>query len=137
MVKKIILDTNFLIICVDFGIDIIQEFERTLGKYELYIFDETISELEVLLNKNKGKLKQNIKIVISIIKHLKKTKDLKILSSKNHEYLDDLLVNFLKLDKDYFVATNDKELQKRVLDISLGVIYVRQKKYFNIKTRVV
>lgn len=130
---KIILDTNFLLTPLEFNIDIISEFDRVVGSYDLFMFEKSIFELKDLLKKSSGSFKRNIKIALKLIVHLQKTKGLKILSSKSDLYLDDLLVNFLKTNKDYLVATSDKELQKRVLKQGSSVLLIRQKKYLIIK----
>lgn len=131
--NKIIIDTNFLLAPLEFNIDIISEFDRVIGSYELFMFEKSILELQNLYEKSSGNFKRNIKLALKLIIHLQKTKGLKILSSKTDMYLDDLLVNFLKTNKDYIVATCDKELQKRVLSQGSSVLLVRQKKYLVVK----
>ena len=54
--KKIILDTNFLLIPSQFNVDIFTEIDRIcLFKYKLCVLDETINELNSIIEKQKGK----------------------------------------------------------------------------------
>ena len=60
MVRKIILDTNFLLIPVQFGVDIFSEFDRICNfKYELVVVPETVTELEGIIN-GKGSKKDKM-----------------------------------------------------------------------------
>ena len=107
---KVILDTNFLLSCLNFKIDFISEIERISNpNYELFIFEGTLKELE---GKKLGKL------ALEIIK----SKNIKIIKSKN-SYVDDDILN---LKDDYIIATNDKVLIKK---LKLPIIRIKQKKY--------
>ena len=45
--KKIILDTNFLLIPAQFKVDIFDEIDRIMiEKYQLFVLDKTIDELK-------------------------------------------------------------------------------------------
>ena len=56
--KKIILDTDFLIHCATAKIDYVVEIRKILDfKYELFIIDKTIDELDSLIERKKGKVK--------------------------------------------------------------------------------
>ena len=107
---KVILDTNFLLSCLNFKIDFISEIERILNPgSSLNIFEGTLKELE---GKKLGKL------ALEIIK----SKKMNIIKSKN-SYVDEDILN---LKGDYIIATNDKELIKK---LKLPIIRIKQKKY--------
>ena len=111
---KVILDTNFLLSCLNFKIDFISEIERILNPgYSLNIFEGTLNELK---EKKLGKL------ALDIIK----SKNIKIIKS-NNSYVDEDILN---LRGNYTIATNDKELIKR---LKLPVIRIKQKKYLIIE----
>tara|TARA_Y100000310_G_C20635738_1_gene791050 strand:- start:560 stop:910 length:351 start_codon:yes stop_codon:yes gene_type:complete len=99
---KIVLDTNFLISCLKFKIDFLGE----LRADELFIVDKTKAELEKLINGKIAKDKQRAKIVLALIKK----KKIKEIVSKPNETVDDTLSRLTG----YIIATQDKELKKRI-----------------------
>lgn len=114
---KIVLDTNFLLSCLEFKIDFISEIERIASfKHEFRIFEGTLKELE---NKKFGKLAADII----------KNKNIKVINSKN-SYVDK---DILSLNGDYVVATNDKNLIK---NLNLPIIRIKQKKYLVLEKNV-
>ena len=63
MKKKVIIDTNFLLIPGQFMVDIFTEIQRILDfPYELYVVGETITELNRLVTV--GKQKKTNKLLI-------------------------------------------------------------------------
>jgi len=108
--KKIILDTNFILSCLNFKIDFISEIKRILSfNYNLNIFKGTLKELE-------GKKLEKL------AKDIIKKQNIKVINSKN-SYVDE---DILSLKGDYIIATNDKKLIKK---LKLPVIRIKQKKY--------
>jgi len=123
--KRIIIDTNFLLVPYKFRVDIFSEFNRICNfKYKIYIFEQTINELRSIVENQSGKDKKAaqfaLKLIIlksiGIIKSEQKNADLSILSSIN---------------KDTIVATQDKQLKKELLKRSASLIILRQKKYLD------
>ncbi|ENO12016.1 hypothetical protein MBGDC06_00279, partial [Thermoplasmatales archaeon SCGC AB-539-C06] len=56
--KKIILDTNFLLIPAQFKVDIFDEIDRIiLEKYQLFVLDKTIDELKKIIADKKQKMR--------------------------------------------------------------------------------
>ena len=71
--KKIILDTNFLLIPGQFNVDIFTEVERILGEpFELCIVDKSIAELNrlVAVGKEKDRFAAKLALVLVIQKNL-------------------------------------------------------------------
>ena len=122
--KKVILDTNFLLLPGLFKIDIFEEIRKVMNdKYELYIIDGTIAELNKIIDKkNKSKDKLNAKIGLELIKQ-KKVK--KIKSSERN--VDEALVNLS--DENTIVATSDKVLKQRLRKKNINLITLRKKQY--------
>ncbi len=120
--KKIVLDTNFLTIPYQFGVDIFDQIDHLVPGEKEYIVLEGVSrELEKLTNKE-GKHSIAAKIGLEMIeKHdIKVIKDLK-------NNVDDSIVD-LADQKNTLVATNDRELIKRLKNKSIQVIYLRAEK---------
>jgi|SRR3989344_554400 len=106
--KWVLLDTNFLIYCFDFKIDIREEISCLFdNSYEIFVLDSVLKELEKL--KKKGALT-----------YASRFKILKGLEEK----VDEDLVLFSQ--EGYIIATQDKELKGR---LKKPYVIIRQKKY--------
>ncbi len=112
--RTIILDTNFLIYCSRFNIDLFSEIARICNfSYKLAVLDRIVEELEKLKPKELNLIK----------KYLEK---IEIIKSKEN-YVDKELIF---LSKDCIIATQDKELKKQLKG---ACIIIRQKKYLELK----
>ena len=120
--KKIIFDTNFLMIPAQFKVDIYSELDKICHfEYELYVLDKTITELENITKKQKGRSRQAAKLSLQLLK-LKKPKVLKTTS--------DLDVDSIILDlRGYIVGTQDIALKKALKAKGVQTITFRQKRY--------
>ena len=116
---KIILNTNFLIDCIRFKIDLKAE---TMGN-ELFVLKPTLYEIERIIERgtNESTL---AKIALELIKKSK----IKIIESEKE--VDESLLSFSK--KGYAIATHDRALKSKLKEIGAKLIYVRQKKYLMI-----
>ena len=122
MIKKIILDTNFLLIPTQFKIDIFSEINRISNfNYQLCIIDKTIDELKAI----KGKDRFAAKLALALIK----SKKIKILKTKEKIGVDDLILDM----RNVIVATLDKELVRKLNEKKIKIIRMRQKKYLIIE----
>ena len=125
---KIIIDTNFLMIPGEFGVDIFSEIERILSEpFELCVIDKTVEELEKIIEKN-GQKKEGFNAKLGLI--LIKQKNLKTLSSSSEGYADIAIINLAKLSPEKtIVATQDKELRGKLAEIPVRTIQLRQQKH--------
>ncbi len=120
--KKIILDTNFLLIPAQFKVDIFSEIERVCDfKYSLNVLDKTVGELKGIVQKQKGKQKLAAALALKLLK----AKKVKVIKTEKGKYVDDVLVEMAKKG-DILVATQDRALKKR---LKVPLILLRQKKY--------
>ncbi|MBN1385517.1 hypothetical protein JW968_00900 [Candidatus Woesearchaeota archaeon] len=121
--EKIVLDTNFVMIPAEFGIDVFKEIRNCLDcQYKLFIVDKTIKELEKILEKGKGKEKSSAKLALDLIK----AKALNIIPMESPEYTDRLLLDLG--EKGYIIATQDKELKRKLKEKGAKVLTLRQKR---------
>ena len=105
--KRIIIDTNALMAIAELKIDIFSEIERVADfKYELFVLEGTIRELEAIQRDQKGKYKRAAKLVLDIVKH-KKVKKI-----KQDGNVDDILTDLSQQGD--LVVTQDRELKKRL-----------------------
>lgn len=117
--KRIILDTNFLLAIGQFRIDIFSELERICDfPYSVYVLDKTVDELNKILITPGKKDKSAAKLALEIIK------DRIEIIKTGEGYVDDILVKIA--DNETIIATQDRELKKR---IKTRIITIKQKKY--------
>ncbi len=121
--KRIILDTNFLMAVSQFKVDIFSEIERIAEfKYEICIIDKTANELKSIMENGSGNEKTAAKLALSLIR-IKGIKKIKT----EEGIVDDLILKIA--DKDTIVATQDMELKRRLKEKDVPLIFLRQKKY--------
>ena len=114
MVKKIILDTNFLLTCVKQKIEFFEEIPQ-MG-FKIVIPTNVISELERLSKGKAMKLADESKLVLRIIQ--KKDFEKTTLPGKK---VDNALILFLRKNKDFTIATLDKGIQMKVKNPKLVI----------------
>lgn len=122
-IKKILLDTNFLLIPSQFNIDIFSEIDRImLANYKLYVLDKSIDELKKIITDKKQKLKNKkaAKLALQLIK----TKKQNIIKTKQDKPVDDIIADL----KGYIIATQDINLKKRLKFKKTKIITLRAKK---------
>ncbi len=128
--KKVILDTNFLLIPVQFKVDIFSEIDRIcLFGYKLYVVDKTIDELKKIVEKQKGKHKLAAKVALQLIKN----KKLAVIKTKEG-YVDDLILDLL--GKEVILATQDALLRKKAIIKGSQVIFLRSKNHLVLNSKI-
>ncbi|MEA3378498.1 MAG: hypothetical protein U9Q69_02550 [Nanoarchaeota archaeon] len=122
--QYIVLDTNFLVTSYKQKIDIFTNLKNLLEfKYQIYIIDATLFELEKLINEGTIIEKTAVKIGLKLLKR----KNIKILKTARNRSVDDLL---LALDpRQYIIATQDKELKRKLKKKKFKILTIRQKKH--------
>ncbi len=116
--KKIILDTSFLVDCAKFRVDFVSELNRICDfKYQIMIVDKTIDELNSIKDQN------NAKLAIQFIKKFQ----IPIIATKKDKIVDRLILDIV--DKEYVVATQDKNLKQALKEKGIPIIFIRQKRF--------
>ena len=106
--KKVILDTNFILTCVKQKIDFLNEI-KFMG-IRVLIPEEVLKEIRKIISSGKKlHFRENAKLALKI---LDKNKFKKIRLGTAH--VDKGLVNFAEKNKDVIVATLDRELKKKI-----------------------
>jgi hypothetical protein len=119
--KKIILDTNFLMIPYQFNVDIFKEIERVIEEgYELITLDSVVKELK-RMKKSRGKDAIAAKVALELIKK----KNVKVIKTKEKK-VDNTIIKLA--DKNTIVATNDKVLREKLKNKNVKVLYLRSRK---------
>ena len=119
---RAVLDTNFILIPFQFGVDIKAELDRILGfSYELCTLESVLKEL-------KGLSKEKTKDGRAAKASLEMTKNLTIIPAEGAA--DDALLALAS--KDMIICTNDKVLKEKIKRKGAPLIYLRQKKYLTL-----
>jgi len=130
--KKIIIDTNFIVSAIRFKIDIFSELQRICDfKYAVCIVDGTIDELEKLAETGKPKDKIAARISLELIRNKKINITKTPPKNKRVKNVDLLILNLIKKE-DFIVATQDKELKKEIRKKGAPIIVLRQKGYLKL-----
>jgi uncharacterized protein len=125
---KVILDSNALFVPLEVKIDIFEELKRLLNRnVEFILLSPVKRELEMLAAKDSPKIRREALFA------LKLAEKCKYVTVENDEKLttDDAIVRVAK-NWSSPVFTNDIQLKKKLRDISVPVIYVRQKSRLDI-----
>ena len=120
---KVILDSNALFVPLQFKIDIFNDLKRLLNmSFELILLSPVKLELKALAEKGSPKMRKNASYALEFAEKCKYIE----VDTPASMLTDDIIV---KIAKEWScpVFTNDRQLKKRLRDISVPVIYVRQK----------
>lgn len=125
--KKVILDTNFLMIPGQFKVDIFEEIKRISDfNYKLFIFEQSLNELDKILKTGNTRDKTAARIA----KILVKQKEINILPGEPDKNIDEQILEFAT-NNTCVIATLDAALLKRVRNANHKTIFIllRNKKY--------
>ncbi|PIN81422.1 nucleotide-binding protein [Candidatus Woesearchaeota archaeon CG10_big_fil_rev_8_21_14_0_10_32_9] len=128
---KVILDTNFVLIPGELGVDIFTELHYLLSEpYDLFILDKSEEELKTIIQRE-GKRKSGFYAKLGLI--LIKQKNLKTLSSSTSKYADEALLDLAQKNPEKtIIATQDKNLRLKLKKVGARVIQLRQKKHLTL-----
>jgi rRNA-processing protein FCF1 len=129
---KVILDSNALFVPFQFKIDVFEALETLLGrKFEPILLSTIKKELEAVVEKGSPKMRKWASFALRLAE---KCTFLEV-EETVVESPDDSIVEMAK-KCGYLVFTNDRALRKRLRDISVPTIYVRQKSRLEIDGRI-
>ncbi len=111
----VILDTNALLMQFEFKIDLEDELTRLLGVFEILIPSSVLDELKNIKDKN-------VKSALDLASRYKTIET---------EKKGDKSIIFLAEKFKAVVVTNDRELRRRLKEVGIKVIYLRQKSFLD------
>ena len=124
-----ILDSNFLFIPSQFHVDIFKELENRLNRrFDPILLSPTRMELLKMTEKGSPKKRQQALLALKLTEKCRTVN----VEQSHKETPDDVIVRVAK-DWRCPVATNDKELRKRLRIKSVPVIYLRQKSHLEVE----
>ena len=126
--RKIILDTNFLMVPFQFKVDIFSEIERICNfNYRLCVYEQSSEELKNIIRKQRGSHKRAARMAMQLVIAKKPA------IIKKQGYVDEMILE--DADSETIVATLDTGLRKKLLSKGISVIILRQKKYLQLLER--
>jgi rRNA-processing protein FCF1 len=130
---KVILDSNALFVPLQFKIDIFEELKTLLSvKFEPVVLSPIMRELKMIAEAGSPKMR---KLASYALKLAEKCVFFEADKEKNACSPDDVIVEMAK-KWNCPVFTSDRELRKKLRNISVPVIYVRQKSRLEIDGRI-
>ncbi len=135
MATTVLLDTNFLLIPAQFGVDIFAELQRLCDfNYKVAVLEDTVKELEGIMADKTASAKNRKAAGLGV--QLIKAKGVRVISAPSGERkvfksTDKAILEFAVAgnrlaDKSVIVATQDKDLRKSLRVHGVGVIILRQ-----------
>jgi rRNA-processing protein FCF1 len=129
---RVILDSNAFFVPFQFKIDIREGLSAILSRsFEPIVLSSTLEELEILAQKGSLKIRKWATKAVQLAKECTFFE----VAEKFEGSPDDAILEVAKRHG-YPVFTNDRALRKRLRDINVPVIYVRQKSYLEIDGRI-
>jgi rRNA-processing protein FCF1 len=126
---RVIMDSNAFLVSVQFRIDILEELGRLLNaKPELILLSAVQKELAKLKETGSPKMRKDIVLTMKLADKCVFFKTGEMANSS----ADDVIVDAASRLKTA-VFTNDRQLRKRLRDINVPVIYVRQKSHLSME----
>lgn len=123
--NKIVLDTNMLLSALEFRVDLFNEINALLpGRNVFFVPVQVMKELDSLEAKGR-----KLALRIKVIKGLLKENNVGLLEIKAGN-ADDALV--MAAEKKFIVATNDRELKKRIKLVNGRLFFLRKKKFIEL-----
>ena len=123
MTLKVILDSNFLFIPAKFQIDVFEELAKLLNqRFEPVLLSSIYQELKTMAEKGAPSRRRQASLALKLAEKCKKIDVEKHLEETN----DDVILRIATLWKSP-VATNDRELRRKLRARAIPVIYLRSK----------
>ncbi len=122
---RILLDTNMLLTIAD-GINIFEQIEDILEtKPEYIVIKPVLIELQKLASTAPPSIRRKARFALKIVEQFCKVIDDELFSKMVDAKVDDLIVEFA-LKHGIAVATNDKELRRKLREKGIPEIYLRE-----------
>ena len=127
MKTNILLDTNFIIACVNQKIDFLEGIKRLFYLYDIIIPKQVMSELRKISDDDSAKRedREGAMVALEILKS-KRINGIKFPDLKE-ENTDKAIIDFAEANKNSVIATLDKELKESLKD-KARILIIRDKK---------
>lgn len=126
--RKVLFDANFFFLPLQFKIDIFDEIESLIGRFEPIVLSTTLEELKKLSKAKSGKTSKQALLALELARKCRIVE----VNRRPCESYDDVILRMAKKCGGA-VATNDGELRKKLREAGIPVIFLRQKAYLQIE----
>jgi rRNA-processing protein FCF1 len=117
---KVLCDTNFLLIPIRFGVDILAETTEAVNDIvEFYVSSKVVEEIKLLIFNAKPGLERELRFALNMANRFKIIEDDSSLS------VDDSLIQLAEKNN-MILGTVDKELRKKAKKSGVKVVFLRQ-----------
>jgi rRNA-processing protein FCF1 len=134
MPLPVIVDTNFLTVPAQFGVDVFSEAERVLERgVEFVLLDSVVDEIKSKLERANRTEARILRVALDL-GH--RCKIVSVNMSVKEFPVDDQLLEYTK-SVDGVLATNDRELRERAISQGIPVLLLKGKKYLGLEGSVI
>ncbi len=132
MRPRVIVDANFLMIPHQEGVDILSELDRLLGTYVLLVPEQVVEEVKRIRRCAGGRDRIAANVALQLLEQPNVEAEIVEVEGRDG---DEAILNLARQRRDerIYVATRDKELKKRVLELGVPVITLRQRTHLVIE----
>jgi len=124
----VLLDTNFLLVPIRFGVDVFAEAERVLNQLvDFAVTSNVLGEVERLRSEAQPGFRSELDFALKVASRCRVIDA----ESEEGETVDNSIVR-LAASQGYVVATTDAELRRRLREVGVKVLILRQKRYLQL-----
>jgi rRNA-processing protein FCF1 len=126
---KLILDANFLFIPSEFRIDVFEELANLVNqRFEPILLSTTLQELQTMTEKGSPSMRKQASLALSLAEKCRQIR----VERKRGETSDDVILR-IAVEWNSPVATNDKELRRKLRAKNIPVIFLRGKRRLEVE----
>ena len=126
----VILDTNFLTVPAQFGVDVFSEAERVLERnIEFIVLESVLSEIKAKFERAKKTESRKFKIALDLVE---RCRVVELDHSLKDTTVDDQLLEYT-VSVSGVLATNDRDLRDKASKRGIPVLMLRGKKHLELK----
>jgi rRNA-processing protein FCF1 len=134
MPLPVIMDTNFLTVPAQFGVDVFSEAERVLERsLEFVLLDSVVEEIKSSLERASRTEARKFKVALDLVE---RCTVVSIPEAAKSAPVDDQLLDYAK-SVEGVLATNDRELRERASSQGTPVLLLRGKKHLELEGSVI
>ena len=139
--NTVLLDSNFLLVPIQFKIDIYEEIRDLLGNPRFIILTEIFDELYLKLHRERRhKFKMELKTSLELLEQKKREIPELFIEYDGRntanipvdDYLIEVSKELSKKMETIYIATNDKQLRKKAGKNGIKTIFMRKKQFLTI-----
>ena len=134
MPLPVILDTNFLTVPTQFGVDVFSEAERVLERsLDFILLDSVVEEIKSNLEEASRTEVGMFRVALDLVE---RCTVVRVAEVKKSSPVDDQLLEYTKSVKGV-LATNDRELREKARSQGIPVLLLRGKKYLELEGSII